>query len=102
MRAAYRGADTDVTELTWLGEWSVPAVGEALSRTVPALTGSELAPRPAAPRPDAAGGHVRGYLGDALWRGEAGLPLPVGGTPAGYADLLAAPALGAGAGPGLQ
>ncbi len=34
--------------------------------------------------------HVRTALGDALWRSEAGIPLPGGGTPAGYVDELAA------------
>lgn len=33
--------------------------------------------------------HVRTALGDALWRSEAGIPLPGGGTPAGYVDELA-------------
>ena len=30
--------------------------------------------------------HIRTALGDALWRGEAGVPLPGGGTPATYVD----------------
>lgn len=33
--------------------------------------------------------HVRTALGDALWRSEAGIPLPGGGTPPGYVDQLA-------------
>jgi aminoglycoside phosphotransferase (APT) family kinase protein len=32
--------------------------------------------------------HVRTALGDALWRSEAGVPLPGGGTPATYVDDL--------------
>jgi aminoglycoside phosphotransferase (APT) family kinase protein len=32
--------------------------------------------------------HVRTALGDALWRSEAGVPLPGGGTPASYVDDL--------------
>lgn len=32
--------------------------------------------------------HVRTALGDALWRSEAGIPLPGGGTPASYVDDL--------------
>jgi len=34
--------------------------------------------------------HVRTALGDALWRSEAGIGLPDGGTPPGYVDQLAA------------
>jgi len=30
--------------------------------------------------------HIRTALGDALWRSEAGVPLPGGGTPATYVD----------------
>lgn len=30
--------------------------------------------------------HIRTALGDALWRSEAGVPLPAGGTPASYVD----------------
>jgi hypothetical protein len=30
--------------------------------------------------------HVRTALGDALWRSEAGVPLPAGSTPASYVD----------------
>jgi aminoglycoside phosphotransferase (APT) family kinase protein len=30
--------------------------------------------------------HIRTALGDALWRSEAGIPLPGGGTPAKYVD----------------
>jgi aminoglycoside phosphotransferase (APT) family kinase protein len=33
--------------------------------------------------------HVRTALGDALWRSEAGIPLPGGSTPASYVDDLA-------------
>ena len=34
--------------------------------------------------------HIRTALGDALWRSDADIPLPNGGTPAGYVDQLAA------------
>jgi hypothetical protein len=38
--------------------------------------------------------HLRSHLGDATWRGEAGLPMlppvPAGGTPADCVDVLAA------------
>jgi hypothetical protein len=34
--------------------------------------------------------HVLTHLGDALWRTEAGIALPGGGTPATYVDDLAA------------
>jgi len=33
--------------------------------------------------------HIRTALGDALWRSEAGIPLPDGGTPATYVDDIA-------------
>ena len=68
----------------------VPALGPgvalltATARSYAARTGQTLDLR------RAMAWHVRTALGDALWRSEAGLPLPDGGTPSGYVDQLAA------------
>jgi Phosphotransferase enzyme family len=61
-----------------------PTLGFVLSvsERYAALTGSNLDLR------RVVAWHVRTALGDALWRSEAGLPLPGGGTPASYVDDL--------------
>lgn len=67
----------------------LPDVSRGVDFFCEVVTAYEAATGRSVDVPRVLGWHIRTMLGDALWRSEAGVPLPGGGTPADWVDELA-------------